>query len=288
MRMLAQYLLTPLCHANGKEKMKKIGYIQTLFLMMVFFLALTMLAARAQGSTDESLADLFEPYDTGCFVLYDLKNDYYQKYNPRLCNTRFSPCSTFKIISGMIGLQANVVSSPDSEFKWDGTKHQITAWNRDHTLRSAVRYSVVWFFQEIARKVGIETMNKELIRLKYGNMDVSGGEDQFWLGSTLKISADEQVELLKKFVSSQLPFSKAHLAMMKSMLCHSYEGMENLFAKTGTGVFGEKKLGWYVGFLEKDGNTYVFALNLHGGKEVNGYKAKELVLEIFKRKGLID
>ena len=269
--------------------MKKIGYIQVLFIIMVFFLVLTFLAARAQGKTDESLADLFEPYDTGCFVFYDVNNDYYQKYNPRVCRTRFSPCSTFKIFSGLIGLNDKVVHTPDSAMEWDGKDRSIKAWNRDHTLRSAVRYSVVWFFQEIARKVGIENMNKHIFRLKYGNMDVSGGEDNFWLTSSLKISADEQVELLKRFVSQDLPFSKGHINMMKSMLCHSYEGRDKLFAKTGSGIRSNgKRLGWYVGFLEKDKNTYVFALNIHGDEEVSGFKAKELVFQILKRKGLIN
>lgn len=236
--------------------MKKIGYIQTLFLLMMLFLALTLLARRAEGKTietasDESLADLFEPCDTGCLVFYDMKNQLYQKYNPRLCRTRFSPCSTFKIFSGLIGLDTKTISKPESLLKWDGEERAIKAWNRDHSLRSAVRYSAVWFFQEIARQVGIEAMNKHIMRLRYGNMDVSGGVDQFWLGSTLKISADEQVELLKRFVNGELHFSKAHMAMMKSILCHSYEGKKNLYAKTGTGVNGNKRWGWYVGFWRR-------------------------------------
>jgi Penicillin binding protein transpeptidase domain len=35
-------------------------------------------------------------------------------------------------------------------------------WDRDHELASALKFSVVWFYQEIARRIGAERMQSKL------------------------------------------------------------------------------------------------------------------------------
>jgi beta-lactamase class D len=52
-------------------------------------------------------------------------------------------------------------------------------WNRDHTLASAIRFSVVWYFQEIARRIGAARMQRYVDAFQYGNRDLSGGVDRF-------------------------------------------------------------------------------------------------------------
>ena len=51
---------------------------------------------------------------------------------------------------------------------------------------------------ELARRVGSQRMQKFLADIPYGNADISTGIDKFWLGTSLKISADEQVEFLRR------------------------------------------------------------------------------------------
>jgi beta-lactamase class D len=62
---------------------------------------------------------------------------------------------------------------------WDGTIHEFESWNQDHTLRSAIRDSVVWYYQELARRVGDEQMQHYVAAVEYGNQDISGGIDLF-------------------------------------------------------------------------------------------------------------
>ncbi|MCA1639201.1 MAG: class D beta-lactamase, partial [Acidobacteria bacterium] len=45
------------------------------------------------------------------------------------------------------------------------------------------------------------------------------------------------------------------------MLMESSENYK-LFAKTGAGRQNEKLIGWYVGFIEQNGNVYYFASNI--------------------------
>ena len=65
------------------------------------------------------------------------------------------PASTFKIPNSLIALETGVVADPDKDvFKWDGVTRSIEAWNKDHTLRSAIAVSAVPVYQEIARRIG--------------------------------------------------------------------------------------------------------------------------------------
>src|SRR5471032_1487618 len=62
------------------------------------------------------------------------------------CERRTLPASTFKIPHALIGLQTGVITDT-TVFTWDGQKRDYDVWNRDQTLKSAIRMSAVWFFQ---------------------------------------------------------------------------------------------------------------------------------------------
>ena len=108
------------------------------------------LALAAGKSEKVDLSKHFAETRGGCFVLLDLKSGNTVRYKPERASIRFSPCSTFKIPNSMIGLETGVVKDLDQVFKWDGVPRSRQAWNQDHTLRSAVRESAVWYFQELA------------------------------------------------------------------------------------------------------------------------------------------
>ena len=133
-------------------------------------------------STNRDLLEFFGGRE-GCFVLYDAQTDIYLRYNPEGCAKRFSPCSTFKIANSMIALEIGVASGPEFSLKWNGVIYPIASWNRDQTMRSAFSDSVVWFYQEMASRIGPERMSDYVNRLDYGNGDVSGGITNFWLES---------------------------------------------------------------------------------------------------------
>jgi Penicillin binding protein transpeptidase domain len=98
------------------------------------------------------------------------------------------PASTFKVPNSLIALETGVVADPDKDvFKWDGVTRSIEAWNKDHTLRSAIAASAVPVYQEIARRIGAERMQKYVDLLDYGNHNIGGGIDQFWLTGEMRI-----------------------------------------------------------------------------------------------------
>jgi hypothetical protein len=101
-------------------------------------------------------------------------------------------------------------------------------------------------------------------KFSYGNRDTSGGIDLFWQNSSLRISADEQVEFLKAFYQERLPVAKRSLDIAKEIITLERTDSYKLSGRTGGGPLGERALGWFVGYLEKNGNVYFFALNIEG------------------------
>jgi beta-lactamase class D len=204
------------------------------------------------------------------FVLYDRGHDRFVRFDEARCRERFTPFSTFKIPNAAIGLDSGVIQDPDAVMPWDRRKHPPEShwpegWKRDHSLRSALRASAVWFFQDMAGRIGPERMAKYLRQLDYGNRDISGGIDRFWLASTLRISADEQVRFLRAFHDGKLGLSPRTTAAVRDILILEKTPAYTLSAKTGGGPLGRgKALGWFVGYVETRGNVYVFALNTDG------------------------
>src|SRR5262245_49635082 len=73
---------------------------------------------------------------------------------------RFAPCSTFKIPNSLIALETGEASDAAFPLAYDPKRdgEQWGARARDHDLRSALRYSVVWYYQELARRIGAARM----------------------------------------------------------------------------------------------------------------------------------
>lgn len=245
-------------------------------------------AAKATTTATEDLSGYFEGFE-GCFVLLDGKKDELTVYNEVKCKKRVPPCSTFKIVNSLIGLETGVLQDENTLLKWDGTKYPIPEWNKDHTLASAVSNSVVWYFQQVAAKIGEERMQSYLNRISYGNMDISGGITKFWLQSSLMVSPLEQVELLRNFHEYNLPFSSRNIDIVKKVLVLSKENGVAFSGKTGSGISDGKGVnGWFVGYVERDNNVYYFAANIEAEDGASGVKAKELAAKILKDKGILN
>lgn len=228
----------------------------------------------------------FAEYTTGTIVIYDETKDQYTVFNDLQSTNRLSPCSTFKIYNSMAGLETGVLDQKDENtvLKWNGTPSpQFPAWNRDQTLSSATKNSVVWYFQEVATRIGTEKMQGFLNKIEYGNRDISDGLTTFWLRSSLQISAREQVDLLYKLYSGKLPVSPENVMIVKKNITLSEDNDVRFMGKTGSGLQdGKWILGWFVGCVEKQGKSYFFAVNIQAPDDANGIKAREITKLILK------
>jgi bla regulator protein BlaR1 len=223
----------------------------------------------------------------GCFVLYDAQADRYIRYNPKGCAERFTPCSTFKIANSLIALQTGVASGPEFSLKWDGVARPIAPWNGDQNMRSAFSNSVVWYYQEVARRIRPERMEDYVRRLEYGNCDTSGGITNFWLESTLRISADEQVEFVRRLWADKLPVSQCAQQITRELMVLARDDGGRVFCgKTGTA--GDAKadiarLGWFVGCVAQGERRVFFATRMTGGRASSGRQARKITEAILNR-----
>ena len=198
-----------------------------------------------------------------------------------------SPDSTYKIYSALFGLESGSITPKDSTISWNQTEYPFASWNQDHNLNSAMSNSVNWYFQAVDQKTGLPALQNYIQDIAYGNQDLSGGISSYWMESSLKISPIEQVEQLSAMYRNDMQFKEENIAAVKNALHISTSYGTTLYGKTGTGdVDGKNVNGWFIGFLEKDGNTYFFATNIQGEDFANGSMASKITMEILKFRNL--
>jgi len=231
----------------------------------------------------------------GCFVLFDVNAGSYSAFDEKKAFERMPPCSSFKIVNSLIGLETKVVADENAVFAWDGTKYPLEAWNRDLSLAEAIKVSAYWCYQRIARNVGQERMQLYLDRLGFGNGDISGGIDQFWQQSSLKISPKEWVDILARIRSYDVPFSRRSVDIVRKIIRLDERDGATLYGKTGSGgaspgfahvADSPIVSGWFVGFVEKGDKAYCFATHIAAADQATGTKAREITLKILRDKGI--
>jgi beta-lactamase class D len=220
---------------------------------------------------DNSLKKYFDENKTaGCFALKDNGTGKFTIYNlGRYRDSSYLPASTFKIVNSLIGLQTGKITNDSMVIKWDGVKRMREEWNKDLTMHEAFRVSSVNYYQEVARRIGKDTMQFWLDSLKYGaktykeKVTIKSAVDSFWLDNSLKVTPDQQLGLVQKLYFDQLPFFKSYQEVVKRAMLFENNTNYRLGYKTGWG-FDEKgnNIGWIVGWIEENNHPYFFVLNL--------------------------
>src|SRR3981081_2766737 len=139
--------------------------------------------APQRSEIREDLARHFTDEGTvGTFVGYKIDDYLIIASDKERSGQALLPASTFKIPHSLIALETGVVGDHDQDIVgWDGGKRSIEGCNQAHPLRSAIAASAVPVYQEIARRIGAERMQKYVDLLEYGNRDIAGGLDPSWV-----------------------------------------------------------------------------------------------------------
>ena len=217
-----------------------------------FFLAAALFAVASRAAVPDwvetpAFADVFtEAGVEGTVLVYDEQADQWRVHYAARAREGFIPASTFKIFNALVALETGAVADEFEVIQWDGEKRWLPVWNRDHSLASAMKFSVVWLNQEVARRAGAERMQHWLDAVDYGNHDRGGSVDHFWLDGPLRITAEQQIAFLRRLADGTLPFAKK--------------------------VQDGKDLGWLVGWAERSGRRWFFALNIDMTDKDDGEK----------------
>ncbi len=272
---------------------------QTFTLCCLLIAGLSLIeSCTPSGNHRQDLKPYFDAFHVdGCFELFDLNKGDFTDYNTDRCSQRFIPASTFKIFNALVGLQLGVVSDEHYVMHWDSVQRSVPSWNHDQDMEEAMRNSTVWYYQEVARKIGPGKMQQYLNLVHYGNANMTGAIDSFWLNGGLRISCDEQIEFLKDFYQNTYHFSNPAVAAVKKMLVLVDTMGYRLSGKTGWGEMkGEEtggqalNIGWFVGYVEKEGNVYFFATNISSPEpapENFGSASRQITLKILEEMGIV-
>ncbi|MGC4087450.1 MAG: penicillin-binding transpeptidase domain-containing protein [Polyangiaceae bacterium] len=197
----------------------------------------------------------------GTIALFDSADAVLSCSDVALCTRGVLPASTFKVPNSMIGLETGVLQDAETALPWDGKQYPIAEWNQDHTLRSAIRVSCVPCFQAVARQVGTERMQEWVTRLSFGNHDIHGGIDQFWLRGALRISPVQQIDFWRRFEAGKLPISQRTAEIVRDIITLDVGQDYALLGKTGLlePPSAPELAAWFVGFVERGPRRVFFA-----------------------------
>ena len=225
------------------------------------------------ATEDPALGKYFKENNVdGCFALFDNGTGQFTVYNmARYRDSAYLPASTFKVVNSLIGVETGRIKDSSTVIPWDGVKRKIPEWNQDLTMQNAFTYSCVPWYQELARRIGKDTMQYWLDTMGYARSRakpvISGNLDTFWLDNSMKVTGDEQLGLMKKLYFGQLPFQPRSQRIVVNMMKREENANYILSYKTGWG-FTEKghPIGWVIGFIEENHHPYFFVLELESAE----------------------
>jgi len=261
---------------------KSFSFLISHFLFLIFLSS----CSSNNITTDDSLKKYFDQYHvTGTFGLFNNGQGQFTIYNlKRFTDSAYLPASTFKIVNSLIGLQTGVINNEKMVIPWDGVKRSNESWNKDLTMEEAFKVSAVPYYQEVARRIGKDTMQHWLDTLgyaaKYGRAVIHNDIDSFWLNNNIKITADEQLGLVKRLYFEQLPFQKRAQQIVKKIMLQEDNANYKLSYKTGWG-FRENgnSIGWIVGWEEENKHPYFFVLQIEGPHEMDMQTVRLAILK---------
>jgi beta-lactamase class D len=247
----------------------------------------------------------FQSASTGsCFLLQEIGTREVERSPDEVCDLRVTPASTFKIPHALAALDAGVVRDENEVIAYDGSDVPFEIWKRDHTLATAIRYSVVWFFQRIAERLGMDRERDYLRRFDFGNSDPASGLTSFWLGGSLLVSPEEERKFLLGLYDNDLPVSDRASSIVRRILIQPpnviasalgdqpfatpWPEATTLAAKTGRARDRSgKEVRWLVGHVERGGREWVFVSCVVGSPDLAASAAIGLAARALRAAGVL-
>jgi len=266
----------------------------TFYILYFSFLIFLTACTQNNVTTDDSLKKYFdENHVAGAFGLFDNGQGQFTIYNlPRFKDSAYLPASTFKIVNSLIGIETGIISNEKMVIPWDGIKRR-PEWDKDLTMEEAFKVSAVPYYQEVARRIGKDTMQHWLDTLGYGSRYGKASIkqiDTFWLDNSIKITPDEELGLVKKLYFKQLPFQRRPQDIVKKVMLQEDNANYKLSYKTGWG-FRENgnAIGWVVGWIEENQHPYFFVMNVEGPHDIDLLTVSMNILKgILKQMGFFE
>lgn len=237
---------------------------------------------------DADLANLFREKNlNGTLVISSLDGKREFTHNDERARTRFVPASTFKLPNTLIALEEAAIADEKVIVIWDGMDTGQPGCNGDLTLEAAFSTSCIWFYQEMAKRVGMEKYVSYLEKIHYGNGRIGPELTNFWLEGDLRISAMGQIDFLKNVYTRAFPFRASSYDLLRKLMIVEETPDHLLRAKTGWAQGISPQVGWYVGYVEAKGQVWFFAANMEIARPEDSALRQEITMQALRLKGII-
>lgn len=223
------------------------------FLFFAFFLLIISSCTLNNTKVNNGLKKYFDSaHVDGSFSFLNNQIGDIVVYNMKLDTERLSAGTSFKILNTLIGVQTGKIVNENTVMKDSSVDTSVT-------LKEAFNNSNTAFFQSLARKIGADTMKSWIDKISYGNKNITGPVDSFWMNNHLKISPDEQLGLMSRIYFEQLPFQKYAQQMVESLMLQEDNTLYKLSYTTGTGIDEKNNFfAWTLGWVEENRHIYFF------------------------------
>jgi beta-lactamase class D len=243
-----------------------------------------------------ALNEYFNKYGVkGNITLYDNNKGIFITNDSVDMRAMYYPASTFKIINLLIALETGVIRDINEIIKWQGNIPDTTRYGlrpsiyHDMSVKEAFTVSAGWAFADLAKRIGRDKYVYYLKACNYGNAAYLGEGVDFWNFGPLQISPLNQVQFLKRLYEGAVPFSQKNIEILKELMVTEKTMEYVIHSKTGWSKQEDKELGWWTGYLEKEGKVYFFATRITQPSKNSssfdnkfGKSRKEITFQIFK------
>lgn len=233
----------------------------------------------------------------GSVTIYDHSRDQWHYTDSADAFREAQPASTFKIINLLIALETGAIKDEMAVVKWSG-KTDTTLYGyrpdiyKDMTVKEAFEVSAGWVFIELAKKIKRKQYAHYLKASNYGNQDLSGPGYDFWNFGPMKISPANQIKFLIKVYEGKTPFSKRNTDILKRVMITEKTAAYTIRSKTGWTRIDGKDIGWWTGYVEKEGKAYFFATRITKDRATYnphfGQCRKDLTRKVLRELKIID
>ncbi|WP_126244633.1 class D beta-lactamase [Chitinophaga rhizosphaerae] len=209
----------------------------------------------------------------GCFMLFDNGQGTFRVYNIDRAKERTVPAGIFEPFLSLTGLQTGAIR--DSVVTIAG-----------EPFNQAFRNASLPAFQEVARTIGKDTLQRWMDSVGFGNRKISR-VDTFWLDNSLQISPDEVLGFTKQLYFSQLPYQKRAQELTAGLMIMEKTSKYIFAWKAGEARTGAKRIGWVTGWIEENLHPSFFVLNFETEDPSADMKAlgQELTRNILSSEG---
>lgn len=234
-----------------RHKLERMRYYLQLTAVLIT-LALGISCTPNRIHSHDEWAKVFEEagFEHGAFLLRDHNHDAVHYYNLDQDTSKMIPASTFKIVLSLVGLETGILLNDQFIIPFNGIPSGNPDWDKDMSLREAFKSSSEPYFKELARRIGKEKLQKYLDTLNYGTKTLGDSVSECWHDNSLRISADEQVGLMRRLYFNKLPFTERSQRIVRSMMLQQNDSNNKWYYKTGWGKGADTTILWVVGFVE--------------------------------------